>query len=317
MQIFKRDTLETHCKGSIWPEFLGFVDIEESFIIETAEVGPTGPIEIRDISKGDAISIYIEKIIMEPPFYAPNGGPFYLGCGDRIPLEYKDGSFYWPSRFRLKAQPSVGNIAVLPEFTEEIEELCKHQIHGHTPFDKDPRGWRRVVRDTRGKHCHQDCSFLQEGSIIHMKVNVDGAGVCADDIHGYISEGELAFAGIEVRGSVQLKVQRCTEWHVDWPLIETADELMVVCTYTATMVRQPKISYVDLVKMAYKSMREIVSKKANCTIEEANSIVATACGIRNCAIYGLEGYIAGFRDSPQFPQEISIVGCLPKSIFNQ
>jgi len=294
---------------------LGAVNLGESFIVETVEVGPTGPIEVKEISKGDAISIHIEKIEMEPPYRAPNGGPFYLGCGELISLELKDGYFHWPSNFRLKSEPSVGNIAVLPEFTEEIEELCRYKMYGPSPFEKHPKGWRRVVRDTRGKHCHQDCSFLKHGSIIHMRANVDGAGVCADDIHGYIGEGELAFAGIEVRGSVQMRIERCTDWHVDWPLIETENEILVICSYSVTTVRRPVMNYTDLVKLAYRNMREIVSKKANCSIQQANSIVAAACGIRNCALYGLEGYIEGLKNGPQYPTEISLAGCMPKSIF--
>lgn len=184
MKHFSATSLQTHCNGEIWPTFLGSVEIGESFTIETVEVGPIGPIEVRGIQKGDAISIHIEDITMTPPFYAPNSGPFYLGCGDKVPLEYRDGFFHWPFHFRLKASPSLGNIAVLPEFTEEIEELCRYRMFGPMPFDPDPKGWRRVVRDIRGKNCHQDCSFITKGTVVHMKANVDGAGVCAATFMG-------------------------------------------------------------------------------------------------------------------------------------
>ncbi len=189
-------------------------------------------------------------------------------------------------------------------------------MYGYSPLKKDPRGWRRVIRDTRGKHCHQDCSFLKDGSIIHLQCNVDGVGICGDDLHAYISEGELAFAGIEVNGSVQLRIERCSEWYVDWPIIETKEEIFVICSYAVMNVRQPKMTYTDYVKAAYKSMREIISKKVNCSIQDANSIVATASGIRNCALYGMEGYITGFKDYSQLPQGIVIAGYLPKMVFN-
>jgi acetamidase/formamidase len=191
MQVFKRELTETHCVGAEWPEFCGVVEPGESFVIETRECDPNGPVEVKGIRRGEIVCITIEDIQIEPPFYAPQTGPFFLGCGEAIPLEYGDGWFIWPDHFKLKANPSVGNIAVLPEPDEEIRELCRFQILGPKPFEKDPRGWRRVVRDTRGKHCHQDCFALTKGAKIFFRVNVDGVGVCADDIHGYIGQGEL------------------------------------------------------------------------------------------------------------------------------
>jgi acetamidase/formamidase len=214
----------------------------------------------------------------------------------------------------LPAKPSVGNIAILPEPDEEILELCRYQVFGPTPFEKNPRGWRRVVRDTRGKHCHQDCAALQKGSKIFFKVNVNGVGVCADDIHGYIGQGELGFAGIEVNGSVQLQVERADDWALDWPVIETEDEFMVFVSYTSTYARRPVLHYVDLVKAGYQEIRRLIAERVGITVEEANTIVATACDIKNCALYGLgENYIP--RDQGKQPYDIAIVAALPKGIF--
>jgi hypothetical protein len=75
--------------------------------------------------------------------------------GNPLPLEFKEGYFLFPRDLRLKAKPSIGNIAVLPQPTNHILELIR----------KDPlqRGWRRIVNDPRAKHCHQDCQFLTTG----------------------------------------------------------------------------------------------------------------------------------------------------------
>ena len=314
MQAFKRKLTETHCVGAEWPEFCGTVEPGESFVIETVECAPNGPVKVNGIHKGETICISIEDIQIQPPFYAPQSGPFFLGCGERISLEYEDGWFRWPNHFQLKANPSVGNIAVLPEPDEEILELCRFQILGPRPFDRNERGWRRVVRDTRGKHCHPDCAALTRGAKIFFKANVDGVGVCADDIHGYIGQGELGFGAIEVNGSVQLKVERSDRWAVDWPVIETKDEFMVFVSYTATYVRRPALRYVDLVKEAYREIRRVVAARLDIPVEEANTIVATACDIVNCALYGLgENYIP--QDRGRLPYDMAIVAALPKSIF--
>lgn len=314
MQIFKRELTNTHCVGDEWPVFCGSVEPSESFVVETVENVPNGPVEVKGIRKGEIIRITIEDIQMNPPFYAPNSGPFTLGCGDSVALEYDDGYFVWPGHFKLQANPSVGNIAIMPEPDEEILELCRYQIFGPNPFDRNPRGWRRVVRDTRGKHCHQDCSALKVGSSIYLRVNVDGVGVCVDDIHGYIGQGELGFAAIEVNGSAQLKVEVADDWRVDWPVIETEDEFMVFISYTSTYARRPVLKYVDLVKEGYREIRRLVADKAGISIEEANTIVATACDIKNCALYGLgDNYIP--QDRGKAPYDIAIVASLPKNIF--
>lgn len=73
---------------------------------------------------------------------------------------------------------------------------------------------------------------MSAGSIIHLKAQVDGAGLCVADVHGYIGEGEVAFAGIEVAANVTMRVERSQGWLVDWPLIETGDEIMVFCSDT-------------------------------------------------------------------------------------
>ena len=130
MQVFKRESIHSHCVGAEWPGFLGKVRLGESFIIETEQF----------------------------------------------------------------------NLAVLPEPTNHIREMVR--------TDPLERGWRRIVNDPRAKHCHQDCQYLTAGSRIHMKAQVDQAGLCAADVHAYIGQGEVAFAGIEVNADVQLRAER-------------------------------------------------------------------------------------------------------------
>ena len=310
MQEFERGLIHSHCVGAEWPEFLGRVALAESFVIETEECNPNGPIAVRGIKAGDAIAVHLEQIEMVGPFRAPNGGPFVEGMGPPVPLEYREGYFHWPKHFRLKAKPSVGNVAVLPEPTEETRKLCRmKRAHPDEPRELQDRGWRRVVRDVRGKHCHQDCFAATQGAVVHLKAQVDEAGLCMDDVHGYIGQGEMAFAGIEARARVQVRVERSRDWLVDWPLIETADEIMVFASRL-----EDDWKYVDVVREAYRALREVVAAKICGSIEEANSIVATAVDLRNCAIYGLgEGYIPQHKNLPPF--DIAVVACLPKEVF--
>lgn len=312
MQLFERQALRCHCIGARWPDFLGRVQLGESFIIETESCNPNGPIEIAGVKAGDDLAIHIEKIEVAGPFKAPNGGPFFEGCGPDVTLEYREGYFYWPNHFRLKASPSVGNVAVLPEPTAEVMEAIREYNYGGKRW-RNAKGWRRVVREPRDKHCHQDCYAVTAGSIVHMKAQVDGAGLCMDDVHAYIGQGEMSFAGIEVCAGVQVRVERSPGWKVDWPIIETAEEIMVFSSYTTTYVHRPALEYVDVIREAYRALREVVAAKVGCSIAEANSIVATAVDIRNCALYGLERFIS--KEKSPTTCDIAVVAALPKHVF--
>jgi len=308
MQVFKRDSIHSHCVGTEWPEFLGEVQLGESFIIETEQFNQAnGPIAISSVEAGDDIAVHIESIEILPPFSAPNGGPFFEGIGDPVPLEYVDGYFLFPKYFRLRANPSVGNVAILPKPTKRILELSR--------TDHLKRGWRRIVNDPRARHCHQDCQYLTAGSRIHVKVQVDKAGLCAADVHACIGQGEVAFAGVEVNSSVRLRVERSEGWLVDWPLIETEDEIMLFCSDTNLLNGREDQEYVDVVREAYRSMRELVAARIGGTIEDANPIVATALDIRNCAIYGLGNYVQKGGKVDQPDKDIAVVACLPKEVF--
>jgi amidase len=308
MKAFERGRIHTFSKGEEWPGFLGHVELGESFVIETEQFNlVNGPIAVAGVKAGDNIVITIERIEILPPFAAPNGGPIFEGMGNEAPLEYRDGFFHFPRFFRLAAKPSVGNVAVLPQPSERVLEMARN--------DPLERGWRAAVNDPRAKHCHQDCQYLTTGSKIHMKAQVDQAGVCVADVHAYIGQGEVAFAGIEVNANVQLCVERSEGWLVDWPLIETDDEIMVFCSDTNVLDGTTEQGYVDVVREVYRAMREVVANRIGGTIEDANPIVATALDIRNCAIYGLGDYVQKEGKTGQPDQDIAIVGCLPKEIF--
>ena len=49
MQIFKRELTDTHCVGDEWPVFCGSVEPGESFVVETVENVPNGPVEVKGI----------------------------------------------------------------------------------------------------------------------------------------------------------------------------------------------------------------------------------------------------------------------------
>lgn len=149
-----------------------------------------------------------------------------------------------------------------------------------------------------------------------MLAQTDEVGLCLGDVHGYIGEGELAFAGIEVAARVQLRVERSEGWTVDWPLIVTPDEVMLFCSNTNAWDGTTDQQYVDVVRRAYQEMRKVVAARMGCSISEANAVVAAALDIRNCALYGLANFVQkGAKCASSADRDIAVVGVLPRSIF--
>jgi acetamidase/formamidase len=308
MQLFRRESVREHCAEREWPEFLGAVGLGESFVVETERFNASnGPIEVRGVRSGEPVAVHIERIGILPPFESPNGGPFVEGMGPPVRLELRDGYFHFPQGYRLMARPSIGNLAVLPRPDDDVLNLSRRSLAAPERYP-DFRGWRRVVNDPRGKHCHQDCQWSIQGAVVHLRTQVDGAGICVADVHGYIGQGEMAFAGIEVAADVQLRVERSTGWFVDWPLIETDGEIMVFCSHRG------QERYVDVVREAYRALREVVAARIGCSVAEANPIVASAVDIRNCALYGLQGFVP--QDKRTQDGDIAVVAALPKDVFH-
>lgn len=299
MQRFERELIDTHFAnpGDVQPDFIGQVALGESFVIETKNANAAnGPVEIEGVKAGEPIAIRIEDIEILDPIMAPNGGPLDGLPGFR--LELKDGMLHFPKYFKLKPRPTLGNVAVLPKITDALRRRAEVEA-------RDFSGWRRMVNDPRGKHCHQDCPWLGPGSRIHMNAQVDGAGVCVADFHVYMGEGETAFNGVSSPANVRMRVERSAGWLVDWPIVETEDEILICVSGD---------KYVTIVVEAFRACREVVAKRAGCTEKEANPIIASAMNLRNCAIYGLgDGYLPGTEGQPS--KSLSVVAAISKDVF--
>ena len=297
VQRFARSAIHSHSVGVEWPEFLGAVQLGEMFVVETdRDGGVNGPIEIAGVSAGETIVVRIKGIEMIGPFESA-ADPFHPEAGT-VELEYRDECFYFPRNFRVQANPTVGNLGVLPKPSEEVLSASRDALsHG------ERLGWRRLLRAPQGRHCHQDCPWLSAGSALHLQAQVDGAGLCLADVHGYRPSGQLAYSGIEVAADVTLTVERSQGWLVEWPLIETADKVMVAVSPPADADRA------EADRLAYAAMRRLVAARAGISDEQANALVATAVELQACSAPSTAAHL------PDAPASFAMVAALPKDIF--
>jgi len=68
-----------------------------------------------------------------------------------------------------------------------------------------------------------------------------------------------------------------------------------------------------VVRQTYRNVCDVVAHRIGGTLEDAYTIVATAADLRNCAIYGMCGFISDEK-SPR-DDDIAVGAALPKSVF--
>ena len=305
MQTFERSAIHEHAVGAVWPEFLGTVQPGEPFIVETERYNAVnGPVEVASVKAGDAVAIHIESIEITGPFEAQIGHP--QGARKAVPLDFEEGCFYFPGQFRLKARPTVGNIAILPTPTEDVLAFSQRARDSALGW-----GWRQLMNVPGGKHCHQDCPWVATGATLHMKAQVDGLGLCVADVHGYQSAATMAFASMDVAARVQLRVERSQGWLVSWPLIETDDEIMVLISHSSILEHRPHPQGPDVAHEAYQALREVVAARTGCSAAEADTIVAAAMDLRHCAVRGVEKGLEELSEGTS-PWDLVVVAALPK-----
>lgn len=125
LKRFDRVLIRSHFAedDQLSPDFIGSVELGESFILETENSNDAnGPVSVAGVKAGDAITVEIEEIEIVGPVVAPNGGP--LDGFEGIELELQGGYLYFPEHFRIRPRPTLGNIAILPS-PEEREKIMQ------------------------------------------------------------------------------------------------------------------------------------------------------------------------------------------------
>lgn len=179
--------------------------------IDFSYINPaTGPIYVEGVKKGDTLVVEILDIKLHPFGHVGVFKSFGI-LNDKVKEdEYekvyiKDSKVeFFGSKFDLK--PMVGVIGVA---TKENE----------------------IPTGSPGKHGgNMDTLDVKVGSKLEFKANHDGALFALGDVHAVMGDGEISGCALETQAEVKVKFSVKKESVSDWPVIETADELMIVCS---------------------------------------------------------------------------------------
>jgi len=175
----------------------------------------TGPIYIEGSEPGDALEIEIINIDLPsegtvgiiPGFGSLEGWlnlmePKRKICSinnSKIIYVRDDGK-----EIELTAEPFIGTIGVAPEF-EAVSSLSPGRHGGN-----------------------MDCPDIRPGNKLLLPVRWPGALFKLGDVHAVQGDGEVCGVAVEVNAVVTIKFNLRKNWTINWPRIESKEEIMTV-----------------------------------------------------------------------------------------
>jgi amidase len=177
----------------------------------------TGPIFVEGAEKGDTLVVEIIDIkVPERGLTAvkPGFGALEGWLSNSAPLTkfsiIRNGSIHYLTdhgkEIMFPIRPFIGTIGVSPP-TESISTITSHKHGGN-----------------------MDVPEVCVGNKLYLPVGVPGALFAAGDVHAAQGDGEICGTAVEIRAELTFKFNVLKGRTIEWPRIESKDEIMVVAS---------------------------------------------------------------------------------------
>jgi acetamidase/formamidase len=194
----------------------------------------TGPIYVENAEAGDALKIEIINISFPDVGWtavirgfgglegwlqlSPPLTKFSKISGGKIIYALNDGR-----TVEIPVKPFIGTIGVSPEF-------------------------EAVSTVTPGKHGgNMDVPDICAGNTLYLPVAINGAFLGLGDVHAVQGDGEICGTALEVSSKVTMRVELEKNKRLDWPRIESKDEIMTVCS-AKPLEDAVRIAFLEMIK---------------------------------------------------------------------
>ncbi|MDI9370004.1 MAG: acetamidase [Synergistaceae bacterium] len=178
--------------------------------IDFSKLNPTaGPVYVEGAEPGDALCAEILSIDIADRGYLctmPGYGPMGDWCELRTrEVEVLDGVLRFKDLL-FPARPMVGVMGTAPA---SGEVACE---------DPGPHGG------------NMDCKLIEAGARAYFPVRTEGALFQLGDLHASMGDGEIGGSGVEIAGSVIVRLGLVKDFQIDWPLVESRGMLHAVAS---------------------------------------------------------------------------------------
>jgi amidase len=171
----------------------------------------TGPVFIQGAHPGDVLSILVEAIdigsqgvMAVSPGFGVLGDQFPEQLHRIVPIE--DGTALIAKGIAVPLRPMIGVIGVAP---------------AGAPVSTASPGAHGGNMDTR---------LIGVGSVLYLPVAREGALFAAGDLHAAMGDGEICGTGVEVSGSIALRLDVRSDLRIKEPVLETRDLVVTIAS---------------------------------------------------------------------------------------
>ena len=194
----------------------------------------TGPIYIEGAERGDTLVVNIVDIevpslgltTIVPGFGALEGWLSQSPILTKFISIRNQRAYYKTDKgdeISFPVKPFIGTIGVAPPF-ESISTVTPHKHGGN-----------------------MDVQDVCAGNKLYLPVGVEGALFAAGDVHAVQGDGEICGTAVEVSASLKFKFELLKNKTIEWPRIESKDEIMTVGS-ARPLEDAARIAYRELIK---------------------------------------------------------------------
>jgi len=194
----------------------------------------TGPLYVEGAEPGDTLVVSVIDISF------PNKGVTLVipGSGGL------EGWFQKSQPLTKFSQLRKGKVIFVLHDGREIEISVKPFIGtiGVSPAHE------AIATVTPGKHGgNMDTPDVCSGNKLFLPVMAKGALLGLGDVHAVQGDGEICGTAVEIPSTVTIKIDLIKNKQIDWPRIESPDEIMTVCS-AKPLEDAVRLAFMELIK---------------------------------------------------------------------
>jgi amidase len=223
-------------------------EVDTRVAVDWEHINPaTGPVFVEGVEPGDVLSVLIERVDVADRGVMAVSDDFGV-LRDRfqgmafaiIPIE---GGAAAVAGASVPVRPMIGVIGVAPE------------------GDAVPCG-------SPGPHGgNMDTRLIGRGAMLYLPVFVPGALLAAGDLHAAMGDGEICGTGVEVAGSIQLRVDARRDLQLANPVVETAEVVAAIASAETLD---------EAAEMATRDMADLLTQRLGLSDTEATLLMSAA-----------------------------------------
>ena len=225
--------------------------------LDWSNINPaTGPLFIEDAHPGDVLKVEILEIKLDDHGVMIDG-PGNGITGQAVTAEttklfpVSSGMVHFNDKLSFPVNPMIGVI-------------------GTAPADEG------VDTGTPGPHGgNMDCTLIGVDTALYLPVNVEGALLAMGDLHARMGDGEVEVCGVEIAGTVTVKVSIVKNCNLPTPFLVTSD--VAAAIYSAKTLDDASVG-------ATMAMHGFLTNELGMNEHEAGMLLSVTGNLRICQI---------------------------------